>query len=346
MKDLQVKTRSLSSLINDVNKNKFDFDHPFQRKAGQWNALMMSKLIDTAIRYYPILPILVEEYDDGRLGVIDGKQRLTIFADYFNNKFALHKTLHPIEIDGDVYEIAGKSFKEKNEKQESEKTRGRKPTKKKFLDEDVRDRLKNVEIQLYIMKNPTEEDIREIFARINSSKGLTNTQRRTVYENNELSKIIYELTNHPVFEKLSTLAQRKKDDTKDCIRQVLMLTEASDEYDFGSFRDSDINKFLVMYNDKINYDKIELVKQALNVIDESFDKIEVKKTTTPILIYSYYLVIKDSKDTEKWTQWIVNFLENYNTNEEYKQYCNGSGTASGEMVKGRLNYFRNAIHSL
>jgi len=193
------------------------------------------------------------------------------------------------------------------------------------------------------MKNPTEEDIREIFSRINSSKGLTNTQRRTVYENNELSKIIYELTNHPVFEKLSTPAQRKKDDTKDCMRQVLMLTEVSDEYDFGSFRDNDINKFLVMYNDKINYDKIELVKQALNIIDESFDTIEVKKTTTPILIYSYYRILKDHKDIGKWTQWILNFLENYNTNEDYKQYCNGSGTASGEMVKGRLNYFRNAI---
>ena len=145
---------------------------------------------------------------------------------------------------------------------------------------------------------------------------------------------------------MTTKIQRKKDENKDIVRQVLMLTEASNEYDFGSFRDGDINKFLIMYNDNINYDKIEIIKQALNVMDESFETIQVKKTTTPMLIYSYYRIIKDNKDIAKWNEWIANFIETYDDNEEYKQYCNGSGTASSDMVKGRLNYFRNAIKEL
>lgn len=345
MKHLNVSTRSLSSLVNDINKNKFDFDHPFQRKAGQWNKVMMSDLIDSAIRLYPIYPILVEEYDDGRWGVIDGKQRLTVFASYFNNEFALHKSSQSIEIDGVTYEIAGKRYGEKKASDKNpsgEKNRGRKPA---YLDDEVKDRLKNIEIQLYVMKNPTEEDIREIFARINCSKGLTNTQKRTVLESPELAKIVYELKSHPVLEKLTTETQRQKDEDKDIIRQTLMLVESKD-YNFGSFRNNDINKFLEMYNDNINYENIETLTKAMDALNSAFEEIPVNKTTVPMLLYGYYRVIRDKKGMQKWNEWVNNFLQTYDSNEEYKQYCNGSGTASVDMVNGRLQYFKDALKDL
>ena len=186
MKDLQVKTRALSSLLKDIAKNKYDFNHPLQRQSGQWNKLSMSKLIDSAIRLYPIYPALVVDNGDDAYGVIDGKQRLTIFTSYANNEFALHKSLSPVDIDGTEYEIAGKKFDK--------------------LDEEVKERFKSREFQLYIMTNATENDIREIFARINSSKGLTNTQKRTVVENEELAKVVFDLKSHPVFTKINYLS--------------------------------------------------------------------------------------------------------------------------------------------
>lgn len=325
MKDLQVRTRSLSSLIKELNK-KYDFNHPLQRQSGQWNKIMMSKLIDSAIRLYPIYPALLDDNGNGMYGVIDGKQRLTIFRDFYNNEFALHKSLLPVEIDGVTYEIAGKKYEK--------------------LDEAVQTRFNDREFQLYIMNNATEEDIREIFSRFNSSKGLNNTQRRTSLESEELSKIVCELKSHPVIEKLTTPAQRKKDLDKDIIRQVLMLTEMSNDYDFGSFRNNDMNKFIEMYNENINYGKIETVKEAMSALDEAFKTISVNRVTIPILIYGYYRIVKDKKGMQKWNGWVGNFLENYDTNEEYKQYCNGSGTASAEMVKGRLQYFRDAIREI
>lgn len=326
MKDLQVKTRALSSLLKDIAKNKYDFNHPLQRQSGQWNKLSMSKLIDSAIRLYPIYPALVVDNGDDTYGVIDGKQRLTIFTSYANNEFALHKSLSPVDIDGVEYEIAGKKFEK--------------------LDEEVKERFKAREFQLYIMTNATENDIREIFARINSSKGLTNTQKRTVVENEELAKVVFELKSHPVFSKITTPTQRKKDEDKDIVRQVLMLSEMSNEYDFGSFRNEDMNKFIERYNGNINYGKVETIKEAMTALDTAFDTISVNKVTVPILLYGYYRVVKDKKGMQKWNDWVKNFIETYDTNEEYKQYCNGSGTASSEMVKGRLQYFRNAIKEL
>ena len=326
MKDLQVKTRALSSLLKDMAKNKYDFNHPLQRQSGQWNKLSMSKLIDSAIRLYPIYPALVVDNGDDTYGVIDGKQRLTIFTSYANNEFALHKSLSPVDIDGTEYEIAGKKFDK--------------------LDEEVKERFKAREFQLYIMTNATENDIREIFARINSSKGLTNTQKRTVVENEELAKVVFELKSHPVFTKLTTPTQRKKDEDKDIVRQVLMLSEMSNEYDFGSFRNEDINKFIERYNGNINYGKVETIKEAMTALDTAFETISVNKVTVPILLYGYYRIVKDKKGMQKWNDWVKNFIETYDTNEEYKQYCNGSGTASSEMVKGRLQYFRDAIKEL
>lgn len=326
MKDLQVKTRALSSLLKDIAKNKYDFNHPLQRQSGQWNKLSMSKLIDSAIRLYPIYPALVVDNGDDTYGVIDGKQRLTIFTSYANNEFALHKSLSPVDIDGVEYEIAGKKFDK--------------------LDEEVKERFKAREFQLYIMTNATENDIREIFARINSSKGLTNTQKRTVVENEELAKVVFELKSHPVFTKLTTPTQRKKDEDKDIVRQVLMLSEMSNEYDFGSFRNEDINKFIERYNGNINYGKVETIKEAMTALDTAFETISVNKVTVPILLYGYYRIVKDKKGMQKWNDWVKNFIETYDTNEEYKQYCNGSGTASAEMVKGRLQYFRDAIKEL
>ncbi len=326
MKDLQVKTRALSSLLKDIAKNKYDFNHPLQRQSGQWNKLSMSKLIDSAIRLYPIYPALVVDNGDDAYGVIDGKQRLTIFTSYANNEFALHKSLSPVDIDGTEYEIAGKKFDK--------------------LDEEVKERFKSREFQLYIMTNATENDIREIFARINSSKGLTNTQKRTVVESEELAKVVFELKSHPVFTKITTPTQRKKDEDKDIVRQVLMLSEMNNEYDFGSFRNEDINKFIERYNGNINYGKVETIKEAMTALDTAFETISVNKVTVPILLYGYYRIVKDKKSIQKWNDWVKNFIETYDTNEEYKQYCNGSGTASAEMVKGRLQYFRDAIREL
>ena len=158
--------------------------------------------------------------------------------------------------------------------------------------------------------------------------------------------MVFELKSHPVFTKLTTPTQRKKDEDKDIVRQVLMLSEMSNEYDFGSFRNEDINKFIERYNGNINYGKVETIKEAMTALDTAFETISVNKVTVPILLYGYYRIVKDKKGMQKWNDWVKNFIETDDTNEEYKQYCNGSGTASSEMVKGRLKYFRDAIKEL
>ena len=325
MKDLQIQTRALSSLLGDINKGKFNFNHPLQRKSGIWNRQSMSLLIASAIRLYPIYPALVEETEIGEHAVIDGKQRLTIFASYTNNEFALSKKMSPIVIDGKTYELAGKRYKK--------------------LDEAVKERFNSRELQMYIMRDATEEDIREIFARINSSKGLTNTQRRTTIENDEFRNVVYSLTSHPIFEKVLSPAQRKKDLDRDMIRQTLMLISTDKEHDYTSFRNADINNFITLYQENIDMSKIDTLKTALDNLDKNFEELKINSTSLPMIFFASYRVIKDKKSFAKLAAKINEFIKTYDTNEEYKQYCT-QGTGSSCNVRGRLDYWRSIVREL
>lgn len=325
--DFTCRTKTLQSLNRDMSKGRILLSHKLQRKEGQWNTKQKSDLIDSLLRRYPINPTYAIK-EDGTLSVIDGVQRLSTVRDYLNDGFALSKTLESIKIGEEEKEIAGKKFSK--------------------LDEEIQEAIKSSELQLYELTECTEKDVREMFRRQNAGKALSNGQLRVVKESDELSSIIYSLTEHPFFKKVVTKTQIKKDMDRDLVREILMLTEMSSEYDFGSFRSKDIDRFVEYYNDHINMDKIGTLKTALDRLDEAFveDKLKIKQTSIPMVCYGMYRIIKDNKNTQKYLEWLRDFIDNYDTNEEYLKYCNNGGTASSEMVKGRLDYFREAIRKM
>lgn len=327
--DFTCKTRALSSLVKDMQKDKFSFDSPLQRQEDQWNRLQKSELIDSILRSYPLDPIRAIKTESGTLDVIDGKQRATTIRQFISGEFTLSKNLENVIIDETEYEIAGKRFEK--------------------LDEAVQDKIKSYEIQIYTFTDCTDKDVREMFRRQNNGVPLKSLQKRAIKETPELTNIIFDLKSYPVFDKIMSPGLKRKDADKETIRQVLMLSETGKDYDFGSFLTKDVENFIVMYNDNINYDKIELIKQALDKLNETFEEYEkyyIKPTTLPFVIYGAYRVIKDNKPFDKYSEWLLSFLDNYAMNEEYLQYCNGGGTASSDKVHGRLDYFRNVVKEM
>lgn len=335
MENITSSPVSMQSLINNINRNKYNFNLPIQRRSGIWNRKETSLFIDSVLRLYPIYPALLNMHSDTKiLDVVDFKQRFTGLADFANNKFALSKGLRPVVIDGVEYEIAGKKFE--------------------ALDESVKERFNFRDITVITMVDATSEEINEIFDRINMGHPLSNGHKRSTIESDETRDIIYVLAAHPFFEKVLSPAQFKKNVDRDMVIQILMLCEASDEYDFGSFKNNDMNKFITHYNDLIVTEeskektlaKITVIKEALDKLDEEFEEsVKIKTTSLPMVCYGMYRILMDSKDLTKYLEWVHNFLDTYDSNEEYLSYC-GSGTASAEMVKGRLSYFRNAIREM
>ena len=149
----------------------------------------------------------------------------------------------------------------------------------------------------------------------------------------------------PFFTKVLGKTQLKRDLQKDIIREVIMLTETNAENDFTSFKSKDIDSFLIWYQDYINEDKIDLVKQSLDKLDESFEELKINVLSIPMIIFAGYRTLKDKKSFASLVDKINDFVANYDTNEEYKQYCQG-GTTAQVNVRGRLDYWRNILRTM
>ena len=287
--------------------------HKLQRKEGQWKNYEQSLLIDSMLRNYPVDPIRSEEKEDKIRYVFDGVQRSTTIRNFLTDGFKLSQKLKPVTIEGTVYNIAGKKFSQ--------------------LDEVVQDKINDYEMIQYIFSDCTDEDIREMFRRQNGGKPLSNTQKRKSLESDEVSAIIFDVANHPFFAKVLSSTQLKKDVANDIVRQTLMLINTTDDNDFTSFRAKDIDAFVEWYNEHVDEKDIIILKSALAFLDEKFEeKLNLKSTSLPMMLYSAYTCVKNEKDFDEFVNIVQTFVDSYGDNIDYVQYCT-SGTSSAQSVQ-------------
>lgn len=183
-----------------------------------------------------------------------------------------------------------------------------------------------------------------MFRRQNTSKPLSGKLLRIVNESDEFSDAVYSLANHPFMGKLVTPTQRKNGSDRDIIIQTLMLICTNNENDFTSFRNKDIDVFVMDYADN-SLEKVSVLLDALNSFDESFEEIKIPVTSIPMVLYCGYRVKKDKKSFSKLVEIVDEFLNGYDSNEEYKQYVQ-SGTSAQENVRGRLDYWKGLMKAI
>ena len=316
--------KPLQTITNKIKRQSIIFTHKLQRREGVWSKPAKSLLIDSLLRGYPVNPVYT--IIDEKQAVIDGVQRLSTCYDFISDGFSLSKNLEPIVIDGNSYVIAGKKFSK--------------------LDDAVKDELLSAQIQVYEITEYTDKEVREMFRRLNGGKPLNSVQQLTPDMSDELSDVIFEIISHPFFEKVLTPAQLKSSVDQMIALEILMLSEMSSEYDFVSFNKTGRQKFVQYYNDKVNIGKVEIIKQALDKLDETFDEnVKIPKTSVSFICYAYYRIIKDKQSVSKLTDAVKKFLDEYESNEEYKAFLQ-QGTTSSESVKARLQYWRKIIKDL
>lgn len=318
--DYTCRTKTLQALSKGMEKGSILLSHKLQRQEGQWNRKQKSDLIDSLLRKYPINATYSIK-ENGVLSVIDGVQRLCCVRDFIADKFAFSKDMEPVIVNGEEKNLAGLKFSK--------------------LDEDTKDAILNAELQMYELTDCTEKDVREMFRRQNAGKPLNNKQLRVVHESDQFSKAIYSLSTHPFMYKLVTAKLRKNGTDRDLIIQTLMLIETNQNNDFTSFRTKDIDVF-VQDNADNSLNKIDTLKDAMDAFDAAFDEIKIPVTSIPMVLYSGYRMKKDKKSFAKLVEIVNEFLNGYDTNEEYKQYVQ-SGTSGQENVRGRLEWWRNKI---
>lgn len=323
--DYTCKTRALSSLIKDLTKEKILLKHKLQRKEGQWNRIQCSELIDSLLRRYLINPTYAIKEDE-TFYVIDGVQRLSTIRRYLADEFALSKTLNPISINSEEREIAGKKFSK--------------------LDDDIKEELLKSELQMYVITEYTEEDVREIFKRLNAGTSLSKGQKSVTCLNNELLEKINIVLDNEFWSKTAlTSGQIKKDEDRDIVLQTIMLMSGyeipgfKNEHIYGEFTDwlceNNMAELFQRFTDSIG---------KLNELIPEKQKY-MKKISLPMTIYAMDMVIGSKESTQKYVDWLMSFYDGYDQNEDFRQYCQ-SGSASKENVLGRRDYFSSVINSL
>lgn len=324
------KERTLQWICNQYKKGNISFSHKLQRPIGQWSPKMKSLLIHSLLSGFPVNPIYIVD-ESGTLYTLDGSQRTSTCINYINNEFALSKDTPNIflqvtengESISKEYEIAGKKFKK--------------------LDEEVQSTLLACSLEFCTLSEYTDDEVKEMFRRQNTSKPLSGKLLRIVHESDQFSDAVYSLANHPFMEKLVTPTHRKNGTDRDLIIQTLMLICTNNENEFTSFRNKDIDVFVQDYADA-SLEKVNTLTEAMDSFNESFDEIKVPVTSIPMVLYSGYRVKKDKKSFSNLVELVNEFLNGYDSNEEYKQYVQ-SGTSAQENVRGRLDWWRERIRT-
>jgi Protein of unknown function DUF262 len=139
-------------LYNKFKKNELESNPAYQRKLV-WRKQHKLKFIETILLNYPFPEIYLAPgiLDTEELSltdqIVDGQQRLTTIINYVDSK--------------DVFSLQGISIKKFSELSKEEK--------EQFL---------NYEISVRYLKNATQDQVREIFQRINSTEYSLNTTER------------------------------------------------------------------------------------------------------------------------------------------------------------------------
>lgn len=346
------KRYTIKKINKSIGNGDVMFNHPMQRKPGQWDNEQQSLLIDTILASFAMpqmyaIPIIEGDFES--FSVLDGKQRLTTIYEYVNDGFKLSKDIPPInrkknrivtDANGqrrkesiiEEYEIAGKYFSE--------------------LDEYLREKMNDTEISVIMLIDATDEEIEEQFFRLNNGTALTKDQKTRVMLGDELALFIDRIEESELFSEKSkktyfTSLQRKHGEIQTTILQTLMLVM---NYPFKNFNNDTTMKFAEWFRVNHKPSDLEYCEELFEKLNKALLKPEkvnkqMKKINIPILAYHIQTVDDMGMSLKKYGEWIEKFLNSYTPDCEYALLC-GQGSTSKVKVMGRLEYVEKQLREL
>lgn len=307
---------TIKKIMQKVEKGNIKFDcNGVQRKENQWDLDKKSLLIHSILNNYPIPAIYTYTDDEGNYQVLDGKQRLTIIQSYIKNEFALSE-IPEVIIDGEEFEISGLKFKE--------------------LPQELQDEINDFSLLMYIFTDCSEEEVSEIFFRLNNGESLNAMQQTRSKLGTDLISFVDNTLKLPFFKEKAnfTKFQIKKSQDETCLLQTLMLLK---EYPYKKFGANDILKFVESYRDTCTKSELEEYKNLFVKLNEAFDK--KHKLLKKIHIPMFVMALKTSEEMDipfnKFKEWINDFVSSYDSKSEYGKLCSGN-TSNREKVIKRL----------
>ncbi|WP_369045443.1 HNH endonuclease family protein [Sinomonas sp. P10A9] len=252
-------------------------DPVYQRESGVWSKDRKQLFIDSIVNGFDIPKIYmhVVDLDDAgfEFAVVDGKQRISTLLQFLDSNLALAEDFKYSGVDCEVPPKAGQLFKD--------------------LREETRDIIKEISLDVTLIRGADEDDIEELFSRLNNGEKLNAAESRNAI-GGPVAKAVRDLAQEPFFKtKLKFSNRRYAHYEVSC--KLLYLEKTFLE--FGEDRTADLKK---KYLDKFVRDGKKMpgadatkladrVAARLKDISPIFDQndMELSKQSYPQLMYVF-----------------------------------------------------------
>lgn len=209
------------------------FDNAIQR-GYVWDVKRKSLLIESMIIGYPIPAFYARRDENKVFDMLDGKQRSSAITEYLNNEYALT---------GVSEELEGKTFSE--------------------LPEETQDDIISYSLTVYYFEDITEDEVNEMFYRLNNGKPLTAIELTRV-KAKSFDKI-RELSGHEIFTDALKESQLNKYTHEDIVIKALVMLNVHEP----SLKNDFIRPYII--ETEITDDQAAAVRDALTQIKEAHD---------------------------------------------------------------------------
>lgn len=311
---------SVNSFKKRFEKDEINFNNPIQRGIV-WNKVMSSLYIHSLL--YDVLvyqkPFLVSKKENG-WDVLDGKQRGTSLIKFINNEFALTglQKEPSIILCGKPYNINGKYFKQ--------------------LDEDLRMKILDFQIDMAILENAPVEIEALFFDRSNGGKAMAKID--LARSKNRSIDTVKEIAQHEIFKAMfSDKVLQKLPQDEIVVKTWQALNETDPDYSAKHFND-------LMEELEITDENKQQIMSVYDKVFEAYKKILVKNKETANLIMkkthflTYVAFVEQFETTDKLAEWLMSFYGNMPT--EYVE-ASKQQTTSGKNTATRINIVKESV---
>ncbi|MCI8363913.1 MAG: hypothetical protein HFG34_03040 [Eubacterium sp.] len=311
-------------------KGTLTFDNPVQRSGSQWSLMQKSLLIHSLLAQMPVPPVyLLKDKTGGETiyDALDGKQRMQSVFEFIDGAYALHISTPEVVMDGVIFDLANLSFEE--------------------LSEECQDEILGYRFSITCLEDATDEEVEEIFKRLNNSTPLSPIQKCRSELGLELSAWAKEVCQKDFFQhSISlTVAQLRREADLEVLLQTMLLLDARHEgYDYKAISTREVTKYCKTIRGKYDAGKRRMMEEIIDFVSDAFPEKHrfLKKSNIPMILVTAKLALENGISEADFKTFTDSFSNSVNLAYEENM---GSGNVKRIKTEGRLTAIAEAFAS-
>ncbi len=206
------------------------------------------------------------------------------------------------------------------------------------LADDLKDEILGCRFSIFCLEDCTDEEVEEIFTRLNNSTPLSPIQKCRSIMSSELASWTKEICKKDFFQhslSLSVAQIRRESDLEVLLQSMLLLDSRHEGYDWKGISTSDVTKYCSHVRGRYTEDKRKMILEIVDFLGDAFKEQHkfLKKSNVPTVIVLAKLALESHIEPERFKGFIDAF--NNSLSEEYIANT-GSGNVKRAKTDGRL----------